>query len=171
MKRNTECKGRWDDRFLCALPPPPSNPPQMTGNSFYNPRKRSKAFHFRKKKKEEKKGYKAIKYSYCLGNEPSFGTIEGSITLRFRLKFPVPKRLKVARFYFRISKGRALFFLGQLSPELIVFKCHLNAEMLAEKRCVSPPCKRRRETHFPHTHEKYLKYASKCSKCSQFFSL
>lgn len=152
--------------------PPPSNPPQMTGNSFYNPRKRSKAFHFRKKKKkEEKKGYKAIKYSYCLGNEPSFGTIEGSITLRFRLKFPVPKRLKVARFYFRISKGRALFFLGQLSPELIVFKCHLNAEMLAEKRCVSPPCKRRRETHFPHTHEKYLKYASKCSKCSQFFSL
>ena len=86
----------------------------MTGNSFYNPRKRSKAFHFRKKKKEkeEKKGYKAIKYSYCLGNEPSFGTNEGSIVLRFRLKFPVPKGLKVVRLISVFQKGLSFFFGG-----------------------------------------------------------
>ena len=126
MKRNTECKGRWDDRFLCA---PPSLPPPYDRQFFLQPEKKIKSVSFPKdkKKEEKKKGYKAIKYSYCLGNEPSFGTNEGSIVLRFRLKFPVPKGLKVVRLISVFQKGLSFFFGGgggQLSPELIVLKCH-----------------------------------------------
>lgn len=79
MKRNTERKGRWDDRFFFF------NDRQF----FLQPEKKIKGVSF------PKKGYKAIKYSYCLGNEPSFGTNEGSIMLRFRLKLQLPKRVKV----------------------------------------------------------------------------